>query len=122
MFLSPLFQESRFQPVLTVIVGFMIRSDMPCITSIIHDLALNPILYNSMEHFFRTDSWEWENLFLVMGERASYGKYMPCTKKWYGSQKVLPSRLLSTGISGTLWIYWPGMPQDSLPAVVHPGT
>lgn len=88
----------------TVIVGFMVHSDMLGITSVIRDLALDPALYNSTEHFFRADSWEWEDIFIAWaktisrrvplkrivgrtilvgdGEKqASDGRYIPCTKK-----------------------------------------
>ncbi len=88
----------------TIVVGLMVRSDTLGITSIIRDLALNPAVYNSMEHFFRADSWEWAGIFhtwvrtvcryaplkrisgraVLVGDgvkRAVDGRYMPCTKK-----------------------------------------
>ena len=97
-------RKAAFSWFVTIIVGFMVRSDMLGITSVIRDLALNPALYNNMEHFFRADSWGWEDIFTVwtriisshaplkriagravlVGDgvkRATDGKYMPCTKK-----------------------------------------
>ena len=97
-------RKATFSWFVTVIAGFMIRSDMLGITSVIRDLSLNPALYNSMEHFFRADSWEWEDIFttwartisshaplkriagraVLVGDgvkRASDGRYIPCTKK-----------------------------------------
>ena len=56
---------------MAIIVGLMIRSDMLGITSVIRDLALNPALYNSMEHFFRADSWGWEDIFTVWARTIS---------------------------------------------------
>ena len=97
-------RKSAFGWFVTIIVGLMVRSDMLGITSVICDLVLDPALYSSMGHFFRADAWEWEGIFLawiqvissraplkriagravLVGdgvERASDGKYMPCTKK-----------------------------------------
>lgn len=82
----------------------MVRSDMLGITSVIRDLSLDPTLYNSMMHFFRADSWDWEDIFttwlqtvsryaplkriagraVLVGDgvkRAPDGRYMPCTRK-----------------------------------------
>ena len=39
------------------------RWEVPGITSVVCGLALDPALYSSMGHFFRADSWEWEELF-----------------------------------------------------------
>lgn len=45
-------RKAVFSWSVTLIVGFMIHSDMLGITSVIRDLSLNPARYNSMEHFF----------------------------------------------------------------------
>lgn len=97
-------RRAAFGWAVTIIVGLMVRSDMPGIASVIRDLSLDPALYNSMMHFFRADSWEWEDIFttwvqtvskyaplkrisgraVLVGDevkRASDGRYMPCIKK-----------------------------------------
>lgn len=97
-------RKAAFEWFVTVVVGFMVRSDSLGITSIIRDLALQPWLYHSMDHFFHAGSWEWESLFakwveivartaplqrvsghaLLIGDgvkRASDGRFMPGTKK-----------------------------------------
>ena len=56
-------RKAAFGWFVTIIAGLMVRSDMPGITSVIRGLALDPALYSSMGHFFRADSWEWEELF-----------------------------------------------------------
>ena len=57
--------KAAFSWFMTVIAGFMVRSDMSSITSVIRNFALNLALYNSMEHFFRADSWEWKVVFIT---------------------------------------------------------
>lgn len=97
-------RKAAFEWFAVIITGLMVRSDSLGITSIIRDLALNPALYNCMEHFFHADSWDWEDLFakwaktvsryapfkyisgrtVLIGDgvkRASDGRYMPCIKK-----------------------------------------
>lgn len=97
-------RRAAFGWAVTIIVGLMVRSDMLGVTSVIRDLSLDPALYNSMMHFFRADSWGWEDIFttwvqtvseyaplkriagrtVLVGDgvkRASDGRYMPCTKK-----------------------------------------
>lgn len=112
-------RKAAFSWFVTIIVGFIVRSDVLGITSVIRDLALDPALYNSMEHFFRADSWGWEDIFtawvrtvsshaplkriagraVLVGDgvkRASDGKYMPCTKKMVQESK-------HSFIHGHLW-------------------
>ena len=107
----------------TIIVGLMVRSDTLGITSVIRGLALDPALYNSMAHFFRADSWEWEGISNVWAQtvsrcvplkrisgravlvgdgvkRATDGKYMPCTKKIVQEAE---SASKPTFIHGHLW-------------------
>ena len=48
--------KAAFTWFVTIIVGFMIRSDMFGSTSVIRDLFLDSALYNSKMHFFRADS------------------------------------------------------------------
>lgn len=97
-------RSAAFNWFVTIVIGFMVRSDSLGITSIIRDLALQPCLYHSLDHFFRADSWEWAALFakwceivahiaplqyvseyvLLIGDgvkRASDGRFMPATKK-----------------------------------------
>ena len=51
-------RQSAFQWFVVIIIGLMTRSDKLGITSIIRDLALNPKLYETMNHFFRASSWK----------------------------------------------------------------
>ncbi len=108
---------------MTIIVGFMVRSDMLGITSVIRSLALKSALYNSMNHFLRADSWEWEDIFTVWArtisgcaplkriagravlvsdgvKRASDRRYMPCTKKMVQESE---SASKPSFIHGHLW-------------------
>ena len=55
-------RQSAFQWFVVIIVGLMIRSDKLGTTSIIRDLALNPKLYETMNHFFRASSWSLESI------------------------------------------------------------
>ena len=122
-FLSCFSRKTVFGWFATIIVGFMVRSDLLGITSVIRGLVLDPALYNSMEHFFRADSWEWERIFttwvqtvsrytplkqisgrvLLAGDgvkRASDGRYMPCTKKMVQESE---DSARPTFIHGHLW-------------------
>lgn len=56
-------RSAAFGWFVTVVVGFMVRSDSLGITSIIWDIALQLCLYHSLDYFFRADSWEWAALF-----------------------------------------------------------
>jgi len=51
-------RHSAYQWFVIIIIGLMIRSDKLGTTSIIRDLALNPKLYETMNHFFRASSWK----------------------------------------------------------------
>lgn len=116
-------RKAAFGWFVTIIVGFMIRSDMLGITSVIRDLSLDPMGYNSMGHFFRAGSWHWEDIFdiwvrtvlkyaplkrisgrvVLVGDgvkRALDGKYMPCTKKMVQESE---SASKPTFIHGHLW-------------------
>jgi hypothetical protein len=55
-------RQSAFQWFVVIIVGLMIRSDKLGTTSVIRDLALNPKLYETMNHFFRASSWSLESI------------------------------------------------------------
>lgn len=84
----------------------MIRSDKLGTTSIIRDLALNPNLYETMNHFFRASSWvldavkfKWfetvktlaplykeDGYTILIGDgvkQAKEGRYMPGVKKLF---------------------------------------
>ena len=97
-------RKAAFEWAVTVIIGLMVRSDTLGVTSVIRDLALDPALYDSMIHFFRADSWKWDDVFaswvrtvsryaplkrisgraVLVGDgikRACDGRYMPCVKK-----------------------------------------
>ncbi len=116
-------RKASFGWFVTIIVGFMVRSDMLGITSVIRDLALKPALYSSMGHFFRADSWEWEDIFIAWArtlsshaplkriagravlvgdgvKRASDGRSMPCTKKMVQESE---SASKPSFIHGHLW-------------------
>lgn len=126
-------RKAAFSWFVTIIAGFMVRSYMLGITSVIRDLALNPALYNSMEHFFRADSWEWEDIFIAWArtasshaplkriasravlvgdgeKRASDGRYIPCTKKMVQESDSASKPSFIYGHSGALSVYWSGMP------------
>lgn len=55
-------RKAAFQWFVTIVVGFMIRSDKLGVTSIISDLALRPDCYLSMLHFFRASSCSLETV------------------------------------------------------------
>lgn len=55
-------RQSAFQWFVVIVVGLMVRSDKLGTTSIIRDLALNPKLYETMNHFFRASSWTLESI------------------------------------------------------------
>lgn len=97
-------RTAAFQWFVIIVVGFMVHSDSMGITSFIRDLALKPSLYPSLEHFFRSSSWEWDTIFyqwvkivaakapvhrvseriLLIGDgikRAADGRFMPCVQK-----------------------------------------
>ena len=50
-------RQSSFKWFVVIIIGLMTRSDKLGITSIIRGLALDPNLYETMNHFFRASSW-----------------------------------------------------------------
>lgn len=99
-------RQSAFQWFVVIIVGLMIRSDKLGTTSIIRDLALNPKLYETMNHFFRASSWsldsiklKWfevvncsaplykeEGYTILIGDgvkQAKEGRHMPGVKKLF---------------------------------------
>ncbi len=97
-------RKAAFGWFVTIVIGFMVRSDSLGVTSVIRDLALDPALYLSLEHFFRASSWEWDSVFhawaglvaskapllrvagraVLVGDgtkKATDGRFMPCVKK-----------------------------------------
>lgn len=99
-------RNAAFQWFVIVIVGLIIRSDKLGTTSIIRDLALDPKLYETMNHFFRACSWnleaikqKWfeivastaplykENGYTILisdgVKQAKEGKHMPGVKKLF---------------------------------------
>lgn len=55
-------RKAAFRWFVTIIIGLMLRSDKPGVTSVIRDLALSPGCYDSMLHFFRASSWSLEEI------------------------------------------------------------
>ena len=51
-------RQPAYQWFVVITLGLMVRSDKLGTTSIIRDLALNPKLYETMNHFFRASSWK----------------------------------------------------------------
>ncbi|WP_161786235.1 hypothetical protein [Paenibacillus polymyxa] len=48
-----------------VVTGLMLRSDTLGVTSIVRDLALHPLYYETLIHFFRSSAWSLESLRLT---------------------------------------------------------
>ncbi len=61
-FASCFSRKASFHWFVTIVLGFLLRSDQLGLTSIIRDLALDPGCYHSMLHFFRASSWSLEQL------------------------------------------------------------
>lgn len=99
-------RHAAYQWFVIIVIGLMIRSDKLGTTSIMRDLALNPKLYETMNHFFRASSWTLEAirhkwlqvvktyapLYTVAGytiligdgvKQAKEGKHMPGVKKLF---------------------------------------
>ena len=55
-------RKASFRWFVTIVIGFMLRSDKLGVTSVIRDLALSPDCYLSMIHFFRASSWSLDSL------------------------------------------------------------
>ena len=55
-------RKASFRWFVTIIIGFMLRSDKLGLTSVIRDLALSPHCYLSMIHFFRASSWSLDSI------------------------------------------------------------
>ena len=51
-------RKAAFGWFVTVIVGFMLRSDQLGVTSVIRDLSLAPRCYEPLIHFFHSTAWE----------------------------------------------------------------
>ncbi|WP_442946188.1 MULTISPECIES: transposase [unclassified Oceanobacillus] len=49
-----------------IIVGLMIRSDHPGVTSVIRDLSLHSCHYEAFIHFFRSSAWSLHSLRLKL--------------------------------------------------------
>lgn len=50
-------RDASFNWFVIIIIGLMIRSDKLGITSIVRELGIAPVLYETMIHFFRAKSW-----------------------------------------------------------------
>jgi hypothetical protein len=50
-------RKAAFHCFVVIIVGFMLRSDYAGISSIIRTLALMPVQYENLVHFFRSSAW-----------------------------------------------------------------
>lgn len=55
-------RKASFRWFVTIVIGFMLRSDKLGVTSVIRDLALSPDCYLPMIHFFRASSWSLDSL------------------------------------------------------------
>ena len=55
-------REAAFKWFVIVIVGLITRQDHLGVTSIIRELTLNPLCYESLIHFFRSTAWTADNL------------------------------------------------------------
>ena len=51
-------RKAAFGWFVTIIVGFMLRSDRHGATSVIRDLSLSPGCYERLIHFFHSDAWD----------------------------------------------------------------
>jgi hypothetical protein len=97
-------REVAFKWFVVVIIGLMVRSDSLGVSSIIRALAIDPVHYGSLIHFFRAGSWElreirrkWLGIVsktgliycvhgkpLLIGDgvkQAKEGRKMPCVQK-----------------------------------------
>lgn len=67
-------RKAAFGWFVTVIVGFMLRSDQLGVTSVIRDLSLSPGCYELLIHFFHSDAWDAELIrktwWKLLAERA----------------------------------------------------
>ena len=54
--------KAAFKWFVIIVIGLMIRNDHLGVTSIIRELGINPIHYESMLHFFHANSWEIDNI------------------------------------------------------------
>jgi hypothetical protein len=55
-------RKAAFGWFVTVIVGFMLRSDQLGVTSVIRDLSLAPRCYEPLIHFFHSTAWKPETI------------------------------------------------------------
>ena len=97
-------RQAAFKWFVVVIIGLMIRSDSLGVSSIIRALAIDPVHYGSLLHFFRSTSWnlmeirrKWLGIVsksgliyrvhgkpLLIGDgvkQAKEGRKMPCVQK-----------------------------------------
>ena len=97
-------REASFKWFVIVIVGLMVRSDHLGVTSIVRELGINPVHYESMVHLFKASSWKIANIIgcwvkivaksgllhrvhgkpLMMGDgvkESKEGRKIPCVKK-----------------------------------------
>ena len=58
-------RKAAFGWFVTVIVGFMLRSDQLGVTSVIRDLSLDARCYESLIHFFHSTAWELDTIRLT---------------------------------------------------------
>ena len=67
-------RKAAFGWFVTVIVGFMLRSDRLGVTSVIRDLSLAPRCYEPLIHFFHSTAWEPDTIrqtwWKLLAERA----------------------------------------------------
>ena len=56
-------RAKTWQWFLVLVIGFITRNDLQGVTSVISDLRLNPSLYHTMLHFFRSTAYKLKDLY-----------------------------------------------------------
>ncbi len=74
-------RNAAFNWFVVVVVGLMVRTDHPGVTSFIRDLGIRPGMYESLIYFFRATSW---NILIGDGVKQSKEAHrMPGVKKLF---------------------------------------
>jgi len=55
-------REAAYKWFVIIVIGLMVRSDHVGVTSVIRELGINPVHYESMLHLFKASSWKIEKL------------------------------------------------------------
>lgn len=118
-------RKAAFRWFVAITIGFMLRSDQLGVTSIVRDLALNPVCYDSMLHFFRASSWSLEDIrkrwFSAVSQYAPplQRRELPCPCRRRGEavqgrapyargEKAVPGirKLRKTGVHPWAYVRW----------------